>query len=462
MPRGTRHTAILGRRDETAWTVPIVKSALVLMAVFASTNLSEAIIPGGEQSNFQQYIVVALWGLLIAVSYFRRTLLHVDLAATGTWLGIAFYAFAMLSALWANEPLSSLTKSVALAITTFGAYRLVKTVSLKDIVECSVHGMFVLAFLSIVFALFVPSIGVSHDWQHPGQWSGIFPNKQALGLVAAVLLFLACNCLMSSPRKFYYGAAAAAGLICIIGSESRGAGALAVISAVGVYYSGRSVIFARILAFTPFVMSLCAIVLITYMVQTGNPTIDIFNAHIDFTERTYIWQHALSYFPTRPWIGFGLDGFWTIKEVKDVFIERHGWFLDNYHDGYIGILVETGVVGFSLFVACYFLFAYRILAAIRRDGRLMPDIALAAMFTSLLFFIDFTETYFLRSTNIAATLLNVCFFIAYARRSAPHAARLYRPAHLRAAPVYAGPHYGGQESSAAAFLREAGYYDEIV
>ncbi len=141
----------------------------------------------------------------------------------------------------------------------------------------------------------------------------------------------------------------------------------------------------------------------------------MFDTALDFTERTFIWQHALAHFSNAPWFGYGLNGFWGLKEVKDVFVEHHGWFLDNYHDGYIAIVMEMGVVGLALWIVAYFLYGLRILAQIARAGGLSRDIAFTLVFTCMIFFIDFTETYFLRSTNMLSTFLAINIFIAFAR-----------------------------------------------
>jgi exopolysaccharide production protein ExoQ len=401
------------------WTALITKAAIILITFFSNGNFQDKIVPDSANSSLQQYIVVVMWIVIGVTSYFRRPILRIDLTA-GFLANFALYALALVSISWSYNPVESVTKGAAMCFVIFGAYRLVKTIPFDEIVECIIHGLFLLNASSVFLALFVPDIGILANWQHAGQWNGIFFSKQTLGICGALLLFFSSYRLLNPPRRIYHGVAAAMALACVIGSESRGGGAVAVLAVACIYLTGASMRFARILAFFPFVASLFGAALIVYFVRTGNLYLTIFDTDIDFTERTFIWQYALSHFKNAPLLGYGLNGFWTLKDVKDVFVEQHGWFLDNYHDGYIAIVMETGVIGFCIFVAGYFLYGLRIVREIRDRGALDRNVALTLVYCCLIFFIDFTETFFLRSTNITSSLLTICIFIAFSQsRLAP-------------------------------------------
>ena len=162
-------------------------------------------------------------------------------------------------------------------------------------------------------------------------------------------------------------------------------------------------------------MCLVCVALIAYFVETGNARLLLFGEALDFTERTFIWQHALSYYSAAPWLGVGINGFWTQPDVKALFIEHHRWFLNDYHNGYIGIAMETGAIGYALFSLSYLFYALDIGRSLRRGAALADEAGIALLYTCLMFFIDFTELVFMRSTNIAATMIAMCFFMAYAR-----------------------------------------------
>ena len=400
--------------DPNPWTSPVTRAAILLVTVFSNGNFNDAIIPGSETSNLQQYVVIVLWITVAIVSYFRRAVVRIDPAA-GFFMGLAPYAIAIVSVLWSDVPAASLPKAIAMGLVIFAAFRLVRTMALDEIVESVIHGLFLLNLVSIFLALFVPGIGLVKDYQHAGQWNGLFASKQTLGVCGALLMFFAAYRLLGPAPRLYHWAAAVAALACVVGSGSRGGGALAAAAVACLYLASVSPRFSRALAYGPFLMCLIGIALIVYFVQTGAKSIVVFDTDIDFTQRTFIWQHALGYFRSAPLLGYGLNGFWTLKDVKDLFIERNGWFLDNYHDGYIAIIMETGVIGLCAFTAGYFFYGRRISGEIHRSGALDRGVALTLVYTCLIFFIDFTETYFLRSTNIASTLLTISLFVGFAR-----------------------------------------------
>jgi exopolysaccharide production protein ExoQ len=429
-PEGRRTRSAAERGPDTDpsapnhWTALVIKAAVILITFFSNGNFQDKIIPDSATSSLQQYIVIVMWIVIAGASYFRRSVVRIEMTM-GFFANFSLYALALVSISWSYNPIESVTKGAAMCFVIFGAYRLVRTMPFDEIVECIIHGLFLLNASSVFLALFVPSIGILANWQHAGQWNGIFFSKQTLGICGALLMFFSSYRLLNPPRRIYHVIAALAGLACVIGSESRGGGAVAVLAVACVYLTGVSTRFAKILAFFPFVASLFGVALIFYFVRTGSLYLTIFDTDIDFTERTFIWQYALSHFKDAPFLGYGLNGFWTLKEIKDVFVQQHGWFLDNYHDGYIAIVMETGVVGFCIFLASYFLYGLRIAGEIRDRGALDRNVALTLVYCCLIFFIDFTETFFLRSTNITSSLLTMCIFIAFSRaqRAPARAAR---------------------------------------
>jgi O-antigen ligase len=98
------------------------------------------------------------------------------------------------------------------------------------------------------------------------------------------------------------------------------------------------------------------------------------------TGRTDIWKVLLS-FAGNPWFGTGYESFWTGDRLYQIQEIRH---IDEAHNGYLEIYLNTGLVGLSLF--SIFLFsAYR---RCREVVRLRPEygrFAMAFFFTGMLY-----------------------------------------------------------------------------
>jgi O-antigen ligase len=170
----------------------------------------------------------------------------------------------------------------------------------------------------------------------------------------------------------------------------------------------------KLVAILPFALTLAASLLILYFYSTGYDALYVFDSAINFTERTYIWQYALSHLNDAPFIGFGINGFWTVRTIYDYFEQNHGWVLDNYHSGYIAILIETGFLGFVFFAGGVFLVMVKTLDLISTRSIQRSHCALIVAFSALSFQMNFTETMFLRSTTFTSVLL-VAFFLATSR-----------------------------------------------
>jgi exopolysaccharide production protein ExoQ len=285
--------------------------------------------------------------------------------------------------------------------------------SLDAIIGCTIIGLFILLFMSLVFVVFFPDVGVATGWLQEGLWQGVFDSKQSLGLSGALLMFLACHNALRRGGKIQFFVLFALGAVCVIGSGSRGGGALALAAIVSCYLSRRLPRFGTLLAFGPIAMIIVAGALMAYIVATGHDYLPWFDDQLNFTNRTQIWEYALRHLSDRALFGFGLNGFWTTPQFYFGFLHEHDWVLDNYHSGYVAILTETGIVGMTLFALCALLFGFRM--SWLRANRLIPqaDYDLIVGYANLMFLINFSETLFLRSTDFSEALL-IAFFIASA------------------------------------------------
>ncbi|MGY4290387.1 exopolysaccharide production protein ExoQ [Bradyrhizobium sp. LM2.7] len=327
---------------------------------------------------------------------------------------VAFYALAAISVAWSSVSAAAIMKSAALVETTFGAFCLITRVDIDEIVRSTALGLFILVAASAFCAVFVPEIGVDQSWMHNGQWQGIYESKQTLGFVSAYLMFFACYRKMRGQGWAGFLVMFLLASTCVIASESRGAGAVALAAGGLLVTSLWSIRCMRLYAVLPFVMCILAALLILYFYVTGYDSIHLGDSTIDLTERTFIWQYAVSHFNDAPLLGFGINGFWTLPSVYDYFEQSHGWVLDNYHSGYIAIAIETGLFGYLLFTTSVLLFSNKVLYLIATRAINRFHCALIIGFVVLSFQTNFTETMFLRSTMFTSVLL-VAFFFAVCR-----------------------------------------------
>jgi len=386
--------------------------SITINVVASMGTFNTALLPA-ELTYLQQAVAILMWGVLIYASAFVRPRLRLQFNPDLIVL-VAFYAFAVTSVFWTSLNAAAIMKSLALAMTTFGAFCLITRIDMDEVVRATALGLFILVAASAFCALAVPDIGIDHSWMHNGQWQGVYESKQTLGFVGAYLMFFACYLKMKGQGWPAFLLTFLLASTCVLASESRGAGAVALAACALLVTSMWSVTCMRIYAVLPFVMSLLAGALIFYFYATGYEAIHVGDASIDLTERTFIWHYAISHFDDAPLLGFGINGFWTVPSIYDYFEQNHGWVLDNYHSGYIAILMETGFLGYTLFAASVLLFSNKVLHLISARAIDRSHCALIIGFVALSFQTNFTETTFLRSTMFTSVLL-VAFFFATCR-----------------------------------------------
>jgi exopolysaccharide production protein ExoQ len=383
----------------------IIRAALFLAVTLLNGPFNAGLVGGGEDNaSVHQILGLCLWGVIIVSCGFLPRIRTMDWS-TGLYINFCFFGFTLASVLWSRTIGDSMMKAGALLVTLIGAWRLVLTFPVEEVIATVQKGFFALCLVSAGLALLAPSIGVETSYMHNGQWNGVFVNKQNLGVVSAISLYYSIYIYLLGADRTYAWISIVTTALCIIGSGSRGGGALAVMAILSITTMRRSDAFARICAFMPFFMALCGAALISYLLYTENRYLVVFGNNLDFTSRTLIWQHALRYFWESPWLGKGVNGFWTQSAVKDTFVERYKWFLDNYHDGYIAIVMESGIVGYALFLASYWFFALRASQVLGRATHGKENLLFSISYTFLIFFINFTETLFVRSTGFSYTML---------------------------------------------------------
>lgn len=382
-----------------------------ILAVIASVSvLNEDLLPA-DYSSIPQMLALVMWIVLIAASVFVRP---VTVLSPGTdfILNVAFYGWAIASFFWSNWSEAAVLKSTALLITTIGAFRLATRLSIDDIARTTSVGLLLPLVVSIVAVALIPEIAVDHSWMHGGQWQGIFASKQSLGFLAAYLMFFALFRKLCGDSWLVCGTMFLAAAACVIGSGSRGGGALALVACAALLATRFSPTLAKLLALWPMVITLVASGLMLYLYVTGYDHFPLFGTKVDLTERTFIWEYALRHFDKHPLLGYGLNGFWTTEELYDAFQAEHGWVLDNFHSGYLAILLETGVLGYTLFFLTAVLFGLRMIALISTGSIPLNHYAFIICFVALSFQMNLTETSFLRSTSYISIHLVAMLFIA--------------------------------------------------
>jgi O-antigen ligase len=393
-----------------AMATAVMRWANILAVIASVSVLNEDLLPA-DYANLTQILALIMWTVLIAASAFVRPVIRIT-PGTDLLLNVLFYGWAITSFFWSNWSAAAVLKSTALLITTVGAFRLATRLRIDDIARTTSVGLLLPLIASIISVVVIPDIAIDHSWMHDGQWQGIFASKQSLGFLAAYLVFFALYRRLCGDSWLICGTMFLASAACVIGSGSRGGAALAAVACAALLAARFSTICAKVLALWPLLITIIGSGLMLYLYTTGYDHFPLFGTKVDLTERTFIWEYALRHLDQRPILGFGLNGFWTTEKLYDAFQAEHGWVLDNFHSGYVAILLETGILGYTLFFLTALLFGLRMIALISTGSISLNHYAFIICFVALSFQMNLTETSFLRSTSYISIHLVAMLFVS--------------------------------------------------
>jgi O-antigen ligase len=348
----------------------------------------------------QQIAIAVCWLLLIGCTLFPRVL-RVPGKVNGMSLPMLYLVYIVVSPLWSYNLVNAAPKAVVFLIVAIGMWRLASIISCEKVLDVLFWVLLSHMLLSTVIIAFRPNVGIVADWQHAGLWRGIYQTKGNLGECAAPFIYLAIMRLCDR-RNWFNLLATVFGLTLLIGSGSRDSIAVSVIGPLAVLIVRRYPSSLTAIVNIMFAEIWIALAAITYFVYTGADDFDLGGGtHVDFTERTFIWHYAIDAWTSRPFFGYGINGFWTDLQVLWDFERVHRWVLDNYHNGYLTILNETGVIGMVMFIGIVSQLCFRmrwLIMLATPSSRIILEKVLGLLI--LIFTLNLLETTFLRSTNI--------------------------------------------------------------
>jgi O-antigen ligase len=382
--------------------------------LFGSGSAQADLTQFDQSPSWQQYAALALWLGVIGCSLLPGAL-RVPLKTQRMGLATAFLCYVAVSTLWTGDPSGASPKALVLITTAIGAWLLASILTIEELFDILRSSMFALLLISTALLIFMPQIAIANDYFHAGDWQGVFGSKQELGIQAAFFSFLTLMRLLGGWR-WTDAAGFVLGLALTVGSGSRGAAVISVIAPLAIVFARRhDQLLRALVAIIPIEIAL-AFSGFAYLIYTGADQFLIGETSIDFTQRTLIWSYALGHWLSRPWLGYGIGGFWSDPDILWGFARVHQWLVPDYHDGYLSILVEGGIVGMTLFL----LLIGRLCSDLRyllRGRRLGATGETILGFVILLFTIDLTETYFLRSTNFIEITFTFVLISVFSLRS---------------------------------------------
>jgi O-antigen ligase len=101
------------------------------------------------------------------------------------------------------------------------------------------------------------------------------------------------------------------------------------------------------------VLSFFASLIVIFFLESNalSSLVGLFEKDISFTGRTDIWSLMMEEIKNHWIFGCGFQGYWsTPKPSLEMLLYDLRWQINTAHQGYLDILNETGIIGFSIFL----------------------------------------------------------------------------------------------------------------
>lgn len=334
-----------------------------------------------ESSDVLRLIWLPVYAVTLVLAVARPGAMMSTL--TRNWLILAVTMMTLVSVVWSIDPDTTLRRSFALIMTTLFGLWLASRWNWRELILLIASTFGVLAVLSVVMALAVPSLGIDHD-VHAGAWKGLWWEKNTLGAVMGWGAISAYAAIQFDPkRRFIWMGLAVLCTALILLSTSKTAllaWLLGTGGAIGIALCRKGFGFATLMLFLALTGgALFALILAIAPLEF----LELLGRDATLTGRTDIWMILSRQIAEDPWLGYGYKAFWSVEDGP-VYWVRAGtsWPVPTAHNGWIEVALAIGIPG-MLMMAVVFLGA-----AVRAIGRLfrgteaywaLPYIALIAV-----------------------------------------------------------------------------------
>jgi O-antigen ligase len=297
-----------------------------------------------------------------------RRIMFLSLAGMGLWLLFqptgrawninwpltltmgAYLTVSFMSYFWSADPSLCVRRLIMLACCLCAAAGIARRFSMRELCQLTVAIVGPLVAIGLIAEL---SLGTFRPWSGEYRFSGsVHPNTQGMYLTILGLAALGLARLPSERWRKAYWALFAATLVLGVLTKSR-TGNAATLLAIGAVFILQTPLRFKVTAGLSFGwLSLAGLWLL--LVSGFDPLVDFRDALLlgraeqsdTLSGRAFIWPLVSYYISFRPWLGYGYEAFWTPAHI-DTISDELQWGLREAHNGYLEVLLSTGIVGLT-------------------------------------------------------------------------------------------------------------------
>lgn len=280
------------------------------------------------------------------------------------FLKFLFFLFGgiTLSSLFCYDPAGSLQSIVYLVFNAIFGYILYRSYNLEQFLHILLETMTVALLLGFIILFINPEIVIYKDPLERASsiglpnFKGLFPHKIHAGIYNSVGYMLAIYFYnIRKEKKYLYTAIIY--VIAVLGSGSS----LALITFLSIFFLApaiRKIINSFGMKGLLMISSvLFAMIAIVYYFNIWAYLLELLGRDATLTGRTEIWEFGIDYFTKHPLLGGGFDVFFdenSKSPANILWVLMEYYAAPSFHNGYIQILAEAGILGAVPFLLLLF------------------------------------------------------------------------------------------------------------
>jgi exopolysaccharide production protein ExoQ len=280
-----------------------------------------------------------------------------------------FTSFIFLSFLWSELPTDSLAAGItAVGATMFGLY-LATRYTIDEQLKLLSWAYVLIILLSLVFIVVVPEYAFMSG-VHKGAMRGIYTHKNQFGLMmnigAIVFLIRALGKqkLMGFNWLLWIFFSISVATIALSRSTTSIVNLILVVSLLFVYRTFRW----RYEILIPAALAAIFIGFVTFILVTNNAEFILtsIGKNSTLTGRTDLWSLVWDKIQEKPWLGYGVKGFWKELDGPSQYVQLGLRTKVIYaHNGFLDLWITVGIIGMIIFAVGLVMSSIKALSWIR-------------------------------------------------------------------------------------------------
>ncbi|AFZ03444.1 O-antigen ligase family protein [Calothrix sp. PCC 6303] len=403
----------------------LLEKVFVVISLFLSTSALIPILVETEESAIaaaDPYTPILFMGVyaVTGVLIFQHWKNFLWIARKDIWLWLLM-GIAIASIAWTIAPDITPRRSLLLLGTSlFGAYMAVRY-SIRQQLQLLGWAFALLIGLSFVFAIALPNYGLMTFQEggiHAGAWRGVFSHKNLLGrsMVLSSMIFMFIIASKSVTPKYrwlpWLGYTLSFALI-VLSSSKTAIVSFFMLGIIFQLYRSWRLNYSRLI---PFAIAFILIfgTTITLIIDNLPLITSAVGRDLTLTGRTDIWMAMLDKISERPFLGYGLNGFWRDwdNEATAFMWRILGWECPYGHNGFMDLFAELGIFGLVSFMISYGTTFFRSISWLRKTKS--AEGIWSAMYLTFLLIYNISESTLLTNNSIFWILYTSATFSIFA------------------------------------------------